>query len=466
MNKKILQGLIKFLQAMGDMVFITAALILAYYVRFYAGIIPLTSGIPPVKYYYIALPVVLVVILLSMNYAGLYREARRLSGLDEFLNIVLSVSAGTVILIAATFFIRDFTYSRVVIVLMWAFSIIIVEAWRIIYRSIRINLSKREYIIQRIIVAGATDVSKMLVERLNRTPGMGYRIVGYVDNKLKKGKKIDGVPVLGKIKDLTKLIKKEKIDEIFVGLSDYDRKEMAEIIMENEKTRFMIVSDVLSLITKSIDYDEIFGIPVFSVRELPLNKMRNRFIKRTFDIISSLLGLIILLPLFIIVALLIKAGSKGPVFYRQARVGRDNREFKLCKFRTMKQDAEKKSGPVWAKEDDPRRTKLGAFLRKSSIDELPQLINILKGEMSVVGPRPERPHFVKKFRKTVPRYIERHKVKAGLTGWAQVHGLRGNTSIEERVRYDLYYIENWSMMLEIRIIIRTILEVFHHTSAY
>jgi exopolysaccharide biosynthesis polyprenyl glycosylphosphotransferase len=163
---------------------------------------------------------------------------------------------------------------------------------------------------------------------------------------------------------------------------------------------------------------------------------------------------------------MIKLESKGPVFYRQERVGRDNKVFMIYKFRTMKADAEKKTGPVWAKEGDPRRTKTGEFLRKTSIDELPQLFNILTGEMSLVGPRPERPHFVEKFRKTIPRYLERHRVKAGLTGWAQVHGLRGNTSLEERVKYDLYYIENWSLVLELKILVKTALEVFHHDSAY
>jgi exopolysaccharide biosynthesis polyprenyl glycosylphosphotransferase len=228
----------------------------------------------------------------------------------------------------------------------------------------------------------------------------------------------------------------------------------------------MIASDVLGIITKNIDYDEMFGIPVFEVRELPLNFTFNRMVKRTFDIITSLFALIIFSPVLLIVALMVKCTSIGPVFYGQERVSRDNKKFIMLKFRTMKADAESKSGPVWAKENDPRRTLVGAFLRKTSLDELPQIFNVLKGELSIVGPRPERPHFVEKFRNEIPRYMERHKVKGGLTGWAQANGLRGDTSLEERIKYDLYYIKNWTLWFDIKIIIKTALEIFHHTTAY
>lgn len=466
MDKRVWQRILKALQFIGDAGFIAAALVLAYYARFYMNIVPVRFGIPDIKYYIFVLPVVLAVFLLAMNYAGLYREARKLAGFDEALNIIIAVTTGTVIILAATFFIRHFTYSRVAILFMWALCIAFVTAWRLIYRAVFVFLSSRDFIVQRIVVAGATEVSEVLIDRLKRNPGTGYRIVGCADNRLKKGKKFAGVPVLGRIKDMKKIIEKNRIDEVFIGLSDYSRREVADMIMENEGVKFMIASDVLGIITKSIDYDEIFGIPVFSVRDLPLNIPRNRFVKRAFDIFGSICGLIFLSPLFLVVAVLIKLESKGPVFYRQERVGRDNRVFMIYKFRTMRQDAEKQTGPIWAKADDPRRTKIGEFLRKSSIDELPQLINILKGEMSIVGPRPERPHFVEKFKKTIPRYLERHRVKAGLTGWAQVHGLRGNTSLEERVKYDLYYIENWSLLLELKILVKTALEVFHHDSAY
>jgi exopolysaccharide biosynthesis polyprenyl glycosylphosphotransferase len=466
MDKRFLQRILKAVQVIGDAGFITAALVLAYYFRFFLKLVPVKYGIPEIKYYLFAAPVVVLIFLLAMNYAGLYREVRKLAGLDEILNITIAITTGTVILLAVTFFIRSFTYSRVAILFMWVFCAVFVTAWRLIYRAVFSFLSAGDFIVQRIAVAGATEVSAVLIDRLNRNPGTGYRIVGCVDNRMKRGKSFAGVPVLGAIKDMKKIIEKNRIDEVFIGLSGYNRREVAEMIMENEGIKFMIASDVLGIITKSIDYDEIFGIPVFSVRDLPLNLGRNRFVKRAFDIFGSFFGLLALSPLFIIAAVIIKLESRGPVFYRQERVGRDSRVFMIYKFRTMGRDAEKTTGPVWAKADDPRRTSFGSFLRKTSIDELPQLINILAGDMSLVGPRPERPHFVEKFKKTIPRYIERHRVKSGLTGWAQVHGLRGNTSLEERVKYDLYYIENWSLLLEIKILIKTVLEVFHHDSAY
>lgn len=208
------------------------------------------------------------------------------------------------------------------------------------------------------------------------------------------------------------------------------------------------------------------GIPVFEVKELPLNMPANRFIKRSFDIIFSILVVIILSPVYIAAALLVKLTSKGAALYGQERVSRNGKTFIMLKFRTMRTDAEKESGPVWARENDPRRTVVGGFLRKTSIDELPQFFNVLKGDISIVGPRPERPHFVKKFSGKIPRYMERHVVKGGLTGWAQINGLRGDTSLTERVKYDLYYIENWTLWLDIKIIVRTALEIFHHDSAY
>jgi len=338
--------------------------------------------------------------------------------------------------------------------------------WRLIFRVIYNTLNRRGYLTQGILIVGAGDISGNMIERINWHPEMGYKILGCVTDKVKKGKKFKDTAVLGKVKELDKIIKKIKPDEVFVGLPDYNRRDIADTILANEGVKFMIATDILGIITKNIDYGEINGIPVFTVKELPLNLRVNRVIKRTMDIIVSGGGLLILLPLFAAAAVLIKLSSPGPVFYRQDRVGRDNKIFRMYKFRSMKMDAEKATGPVWAKENDDRRTAIGTFLRKSSIDELPQLINVLKGDMSIVGPRPERPHFVEKFKNEIPRYIERHKVKAGITGWAAANGLRGNTSLEERIKYDLYYIENWSLWFDFKIIIKTALEMFHHKGAY
>lgn len=464
MDKRNLQRLLKIFLITGDIFFIAAAVLITYYFRFYLSFIPVRYGVPELRYYLYLIPVVVIFYLLTFNYAGLYREIEKKSNLDIFFKVFISSTFAIVFVLSFSFFIREITYSRVLMISLWFLSFIIITLWRIFYKNLYHFLYKKEFIIQRVIVVGMTELSKMFIERIQREPASGYKIIGFLDKKNQKN--FCGVSYLGNINELNRIIKKYNVDEVFIGLPDFDRKKLTEFIMENENVQFKIASDILGIIVRDIDYDEVFGIPVFCVKELPLDKLRNRIIKRTMDIIISLTGLILLLPLFIIIGIIIKLTSKGPVFYKQERISRGGKVFNMYKFRTMKQDAEKHTGPVWAKKDDERVTFIGKFLRKTSIDELPQLINILKGDMSIVGPRPERPHFVNKFKEVIPRYIERHKVRAGLTGWAQVNGLRGNTSLEERIKYDLYYIQNWSLWLDIKIIIRTILEVFHHKHAY
>ncbi len=466
MNKKIFLRILKIGLFTGDALFVAASTVVSYYMRFQLHFVPLKYGIPDIGGYLYAIPVVIAIFLLAFNYAGLYRLEHGRSRFDEVVSVLTASTVSIVILVSITFFFRNISYSRIVIMHLWAISIVMLGAWRLAYRSFFNSMSNNGAIIQKLVIIGATDISKILIERLTREHGNGYKIMGIIDNKIKKGAKFCGFSVLGRIGDFGKISEKLPLDEAFIGLTDYDRKEVANLILQNERMKFMIASDVLGIITKNIDYDEMFGIPVFEVRELPLNFTFNRMVKRTFDIIISLFALLVFSPVLLAVALLVKCTSKGPVFYGQERMSRDNKKFIMLKFRTMKIDAESKSGPVWAKENDPRRTPIGAFLRKTSLDELPQIFNVIKGEISIVGPRPERPHFVEKFKDEIPRYMERHKVKGGLTGWAQANGLRGDTSLKERIKYDLYYIENWTLWFDIKIIIKTALEIFQHTTAY
>lgn len=466
MDKRKVRLIVSAMLPMGDAVLIMLAVVSAYYARFFLPVVTVKYGVPEFRYYLAAAPFIAIVFILSMNYAGLYLQAAVRARIDSFFKVAAAAIAGTTVLLALTFFIRSFTFSRIVMIFMLLLSVLYIYLWRLAYRAFFDYLARKDILIRKILVLGTTPVSAILIERLLRDASAGLRVVGCADNKAKKGKVFAGVKVLGKIKDTGRLIRENGVDEVFIGLADYSRKEIAEIIMECEGVKFMIASDLLGLMTKSIEYNEISGIPVFTVKELPLDRIFNRFLKRFMDIAVSGAGIIILSPVLLLLALLVKLSSPGPVFYTQERVGRNNKSFMMRKFRSMRADAEKKSGPKWADKDDPRRTPIGAFLRKTSLDELPQLFNIFYGDMSLVGPRPERPHFVREFSKTVPRYMERHKVKSGLTGWAQVNGLRGNTSLEERVSYDLYYIENWSLWLDIKIIIKTALEVFHHDSAY
>lgn len=466
MDKKKVLFFSKILLLAGDVICFCGTFLLAYYLRFYLQLVPLRHPVPPLMHYIHALPFIALIVALAFNYAGLYFLRAGRSRFDELTSVFAASAAAFGVMLALTFFLREISYSRVVILYSMGLGIAAAFLWRLIFRVIYNTLNRKGYLTQGILIVGAGDISGNMIERINWHPEMGYKILGCVTDKVKKGKKFKDTVVLGKVKELDKIIKKIKPDEVFVGLPDYNRRDIADTILANEGIKFMIATDILGIITKNIDYGEINGIPVFTVKELPLNLRVNRVIKRTMDIIVSGTGLLILLPLFAAAAVLIKLSSPGPVFYRQDRVGRDNKIFRMYKFRSMKMDAEKATGPVWAKENDDRRTAIGTFLRKSSIDELPQLINVLKGDMSIVGPRPERPHFVEKFKNEIPRYIERHKVKAGITGWAAANGLRGNTSLEERIKYDLYYIENWSLWFDFKIIIKTALEMFHHKGAY
>ena len=466
MDKKTILGLLRGSLLLGDAALVAASSVLAYYLRFFSGMVSVKYGIPDPSIYYQALPVIIAVFMLAFNYAGLYRTDYGRSRFDEALASLWASSASIIILTAMTFFFRRVSYSRVVIMQMWVLSAVLVTSWRLIYRTVFHQMSRKELIIQRLLVIGATETSAVLLDRLTRETGNGYKVVGVIDNRARKNSKFHGAQVLGAAKDFARIAKENRVDEVFVGSTDGSRKELAAMIMGNEKLKFKIASDELGIMTKTRDFGEMHGIPVFEVKELPLNMTASRFVKRGFDILFSLLVVIILSPVFLAAALLVKLTSKGPALYGQERVSRNGRTFIMLKFRTMRTDAEKESGPVWAKENDPRRTIIGAFLRKTSIDELPQFFNVLKGDISIVGPRPERPHFVKKFSGEIPRYMERHVVKGGLTGWAQINGLRGDTSLIERVKYDLYYIENWTLWLDLKIIVRTALEIFHHDTAY
>ncbi|MFB0546973.1 MAG: exopolysaccharide biosynthesis polyprenyl glycosylphosphotransferase, partial [Anaerolineae bacterium] len=275
-----------------------------------------------------------------------------------------------------------------------------------------------------------------------------------------------GVPILGGIEDIPALIDANEVDEVIISLPEASHQEILNIISkcEREKVDIKVFPDVFQIMASEVSIGDLGGLPLLTVRDIALRGWKLT-LKRAVDLVCSAVGLVVLSPLMLLISLLIKLDSPGPVFYFQERMGLDAKPFWTLKFRSMRQDAEAETGPVWATENDPRCTRLGAFIRRLSIDEFPQLINVLLGEMSMVGPRPERPVFVEQFRRQIPHYMDRHREKAGLTGWAQVNGLRGDTSIVERTKYDLWYIENWSLLLDFKIILRTLLRLFRDRSA-
>ncbi len=314
-------------------------------------------------------------------------------------------------------------------------------------------------------MVGTGDVARMILHKILGNPGLGYQVVGAVE--------VEGyptvtlpVPILGNARDLARLMEEHQVEEVIIALPEATHQEILTLISECErgKATIKVFPDLFQIMAGPMSIGDLGGLPLLTVRDIALRGWR-RAAKRLMDIVGATVGLILLSPLMLLTAILIKLDSPGPAFYVQERMGLDARSFPMLKFRSMRQDAEA-SGPGWTRPGDPRVTRIGSILRRLNVDELPQLINVLLGEMSLVGPRPERPVYVAQFRRSIPRYMDRHREKAGMTGWAQVNGLRGDTSIAERTKYDLWYIENWSLLLDIKILLRTLVNIFRSPNAY
>jgi len=452
-----------------DLLMVNFAFLFSYWLRFDSKVFPLVFGRPDISEYIKPLPIISVLILLIMRSFNLYTSKRRLSILDEFFLIIKSMTVGLVVLMAATFTYREFTYSRLMLIICWVDLIIFIAAARFIINRIRLKIRAQNKDYANLLIIGTGPTAGRLVKHIGNDPHWNYKVSGMVRTSIEPDQhKTEGVSILGELEDLPDILSKVEINEIILTDTSLSRELIISIILECEKRmiQFRLIADLLGMITSQVDMENVDGIPLLGLKESPLIFVYNRMIKRATDIFGSLLGLVIFSPLFFIITVLIKCSSKGPAFYFQKRIGEDGKRFAIIKFRTMQDKAEKGVGPVWASKDDPRRTKIGAFLREHNIDELPQLINVLKGQMSLVGPRPERPKFVGRFKEDVPRYMTRHKIKSGITGWAQVNGLRGDTSIEERTKYDIYYIENWSLMFDIKLILMSIFQTIFSKSEH
>jgi Undecaprenyl-phosphate glucose phosphotransferase len=320
--------------------------------------------------------------------------------------------------------------------------------------------------VRRAVVVGAGPLGQEVVRRLRAHPEFGVRVVGYLDDGLPVGERIEGREVLGGYAAVTQILAEHQADQLFVALPMEAHHELLKILnaIEGELVDVRVVPDILQFVTLRSVVEELEGLPVVSLAQSPITGW-SRVAKRAMDIACAATGLFVLAPILGLISLAIRLGSPGPVLFRQERMGLDGRSFQMYKFRSMRDDAEAETGPVWASDGDARRTGLGRMLRRFSLDELPQLWNVLKGEMSLVGPRPERPYFVNQFKTLIPQYMLRHKVKSGMTGWAQVNGLRGNTSLEKRIEYDLYYIQNWSIALDVKIVLLTAYRAWQHRHA-
>ena len=431
-----------------------------FWVRFESGAFKAELAQADYFVYHRTFVPITVILIFFLRFYGLYQIGKLQTFSQETLKVVKAVTSCTLVLMAITFFARDFSFSRTYFVTAGAVLAVGISFARTALGTLIMKVDQKRGSLRNILVMGYDENVKKLMLFYREHPRFSARISAILDDALPKATEVEGARVLGSLKDLPEIIKVHKdIHEVVLAKQGLPAETVLRTIYECEKelVAFRWISDLFGLIASKMTVSHVGGVGLLSFSDSPLGDWENRFLKRSMDVIFSASALLSLTPLFLALAFLVKLDSKGPVFYRQKRIGEDGRIFSLYKFRTMKPDAEAASGPVWAKKDDPRRTRFGSFLRKNNLDELPQLWNVFWGHMSLVGPRPERPFFVSQFREDIPRYMARHTIRSGITGWAQVHGLRGNTSIEERTKFDLYYIENWSLLLDVKILFMTFL---------
>lgn len=451
-----------------DVVSVAAGVILAYNYRYHVDRIPIPGTEPPAfGAYLLALPAVVLIFVVTFAFSGVYRIRRGRPILDELFSIIgASVFAGLLSLALMSLY-RGFSYSRLVLVYTVLASLVVITLNRIVLRQV-ISAQQRQGVgTDRVLVVGTGTGSELLLHRMTMFPQYGYTVCGVLDDRLKPGTAFAGSQVLGPVAELPSQVKSQRIDQVFLALAGASHEEMLHLIKtcEDLQVDFRMLPDVFEIITTRVSADVVDGIPLVGVRRSQVEGF-GLLVKRGFDLILSAVLLITLSPVWLALAILIAVSSRGSVLYHQERVGLGGRVFTLLKFRSMIPDAEAETGPIFASRDDQRRTMVGRFMRRFSLDELPQLINIIRGEMSLVGPRPERPYFVERFGAEIPRYLERHQVRPGVTGWAQVNDLRGGTSIADRTIYDIYYIENWTLAFDIKILLLTVGRILFQRHAY
>lgn len=416
---------------------------------FYIGIIDISS--------YALLGAILAVTQVAAFISiDLYHPRRGLSVLDEFLAIAGGVLLNLLVILSLLFFFRKESFSRLVIIYYAVINILVTSLVHSIFRSILKALRKKGYNLRKVIIIGTGKSAIRFAEIIKKHNIYGYKVEGLLKSKSLPPKGTT-LKVLGTVRDIEKIIKEYKPDLFVYALTLKEGEYLKDIIeiCDLENVDLKIVPDFTEFITAKGRVEDIEGLPIISIRNIPIRLGYNRFIKRTFDFVFSSLFIICFSPFYLLIALLVKLSSNGPVFIKQERVGLDNKKFDMLKFRSMYVQDKQKSDTVWTTKNDPRVTPVGQILRKLSLDETPQFLNVFIGNMSVVGPRPERPFYVEEFKKKHTHYMRRHAVKAGITGWAQINGLRGDTSIEERIEADIFYIENWSLLFDLKIVLLT-----------
>jgi exopolysaccharide biosynthesis polyprenyl glycosylphosphotransferase len=446
------------------------AMLTAWFLRFHFEVIPLTKGPQEFATYVKLLPIVTIVFPLAFAVQGLYRIRPTRGKAEEWLSVAIGSVVATIILSGVLLWVRigsaDSHYSRATLGMFMVMAMVLVMLGRTIVRAIVEGRHRAGKDLDRVLIAGNGELARAVVERINaHRDALGFRIAGYLRNG--DDSVLPNLECLGTIAEAEEVVRKHRIDHVFVALPHASSSAMMALLdrLTRNLTAIHVVPDLLQFMVLRSRVEDLDGLPTINLSETPLEGW-SRFVKRGFDLLVAGAALLLLSPVMLIVALAIWVEDGLPVFYRQIRMGLDGKPFEMVKFRSMRVGAESDTGAVWASKDDPRRTRVGRIIRAWSLDELPQLWNVLVGDMSVIGPRPERPEFVEQFRAEFPHYMLRHKVRAGMTGWAQVHGWRGNTSMRMRIEHDLYYIENWSLLLDLKILALTVVHGLKHENAY
>jgi Undecaprenyl-phosphate glucose phosphotransferase len=449
-----------------DAVLIAGAWLGAYWLRFHGLGLATPLGVPPLTLYLWSGAVLTPTALLLLRTFRLYRSARAGRLGFELLGVVQAMAVVAAIVGVGSFYARG-ELSRVVIGIFFVLATFALSSVRVAARLVLRAMRRAGHNLRHVLVVGTGEPARMLLKKIRRHPDFGFRVHGLVAaDAADVGRSQDDVPVLGVVADLPRLSQEHGAEIIYLALErrEWEAEAEALALLADSTAAVRLVPDLSQAFRLNATVEDFDGMPVVLVTESP-DQGWNAVVKRAFDLVCSGFGLLVLSPVLGLIALLVKLDSRGPVFYAQERVGMNGRRFRMFKFRSMRVDADAK-GSAWTVKDDPRRTVLGTTLRRLSLDELPQLWNVFMGNMSLVGPRPEQPRFVEEFRGAIPRYMLRHHVKAGMTGWAQVNGLRGDTPLEDRIRYDLYYVQHWSIWFDVRILFLTVARVFRDASAY
>lgn len=426
------------------------------------------SGILSMEQYMRTLIFIVPAFILLYYYCGVYTPQRTSGYWREIYNIICANTIGLVAFIVLFYITKQIDYSRKMLLIFYLLNISVASLSRLVVRKVLRTVRSKGYNLKHILLAGYSRAAEEYVDRIHGNPEWGYVVCGILDDSIPAGTLYRGVKVLGRLANLHEILPASELDEIAITLSlkDYDRLEEIVSICEKYGVHTKFIPDYNSLIPSKPYTEDLMGLPVINIRYVPLSNTMNMLVKRLTDIVGSIIGIVLTSPIMLIAAIAVKVSSPGPVIFKQERLGLHGKSFYMYKFRSMAQQKPSEEKKAWTVKDDPRVTKVGRFLRRTSIDELPQLFNILRGDMSLVGPRPERPLFVDKFKEEIPRYMVKHQVRPGLTGWAQVKGYRGDTSIRKRIEYDLYYIENWTIGFDIKIIFLTFFTGFINKNAY